>query len=95
MANCGCLNKLMELNEIPGKKGLYQFVPAGRIMNLKTGESLVKPVIYAIRHGKNGYRSLTPHWMPVKFCPACGEEVEAWQELAAPHAASVEQGAGE
>jgi len=81
---CKCLQFLMTFQDIPGKaKGQIKFVDSGLIVNFTKNpecEGISKPILRAMKEGKDGRLTWNHTWMPLKFCPVCGTAVYAWSE---------------
>lgn len=81
MPNCDCIRALQTPTELPGKKGLYRFLDSGLLMNLQQGTQRRSPVLRTLKEGKDGRLTVSGTWLEIKFCPVCGQAVEA-EEIA-------------
>lgn len=61
-SDCGHVDALIEL-------GVLQ---TGSMITTGTGETHTAVILYAVKEGKNGRRTLTTNYYPIKNCPLCG-----------------------
>ena len=83
---CKCINELTKSRELSGQRGTYRFLDSGLIVDWTNPEDSgsIRPILRALKEGKDGRLTVNSTWHPIKYCPNCGEAVPGWQEPEAP-----------